>query len=820
MAATNWAQQAEVIAHHYGKGKETILADGSWHTLCPIHGDSGTPNLHVTPTEKSILLHCHACGDTNKPELIKAVSSEFKISDKTANRQRTLKKDQRGTWINPVLSSAPSIPRECYLNKVHGARAPDLLWAYLNKNKEVILYNARFNVQEPDGKTSKIYRRLALYTPIGEPENMVWSWYGPDTELPLYGLEQLIDDWWTRPILLVEGEKAADAARLHFPDMVVIAFPGGANNYNRINWEPLLGDKLVTQATLWPDNDKAGQAMAHGAQSLSTFLLKRGVKVKVVPVFEQKALPNKWDLADPLPEHWGEEQLQSLLDKAEYAEVGETARVSQYCATLKSLDLSTQEFLNRSKLSCETHASSAESQCKRCPQYQRLDCPDDINYVSDMQLDWLFVTRHKTFFNVRTKEELDTQGFNALWASSPNHTLTGPTAAASTMLNSPMTSKVYDHTYRPNGTLIVTDESGQKRLNAWQGFALTPVYDTPPAPWLELAEYLVTDLTLREHILDWMAFLIQRPEQKVNHGLLLISSTQGVGKDSFVEPLREIFGNGNSRDITSRNLDSSFNEYLLQTKLLVISELDTIGHRNSTYDYMKPLLAAPPTKLNINVKGMKQIEIDNLVQVIAFSNKDVPVAIEDTDRRLLIYDIPHTQDQRWSSDKFQNYYAWLRNGGAREVFGWLAQRDISAFDASAPAPHTEAKTRMAEGADQRTAFILDMIRNFAPPFHRDLLSSADMMEFLREEYGSRVRFPSLERALVRHDSGKLNRRLRIGNDRVTLFACRHYKFWAKQSDETLKRAYQGNWSDMRPIGADETKAPPVPGPKTEEFPDL
>lgn len=799
-AQINWVTQAESIAHHFGKGKEAAQGDGSWMTLCPEHGDSDKPNLHVTAADDKILLHCHVCGDGRKKEIVKHVADHFLLSATGSTKAvPVLGRKERGRWINPVPSNGPSLPKDCYIDKAHGRRAPDLMWAYLDQNKQVMMFNARFNLQADDGTITKTYRRLALYCPLAGPEVPTWSWFGPDDTLPLYGLEQLIGEWWLRPVMLVEGEKAADAAREIFKETIVLAFPGGANNYSRVNWEPLVGPKKLSQVVIWPDNDKAGKAMAEGSASLSTFLLKYDIRTKVVPVFDVPQLTNKWDLADPLPESWTTAHLYELLEKAEYAEVADIARVSRYCGTLAEKSLTLEEFRKTSQLLCDTLALTPGSRCSFCPQYGRIPKPADLTFIPDVQLDWVYLTRHKSFHNVRTQEELDSQGFNAKWADDPSYALTGPASATNRLLADPVTSKAYDYGYFPKGRAIVTDHNGQRRLNIWKGFALEPSTAAEPTPWLNLGTYLITDEDMREHIYNWLAFTVQHPDKKINHGLLLVSNTQGVGKDTFVEPLRLIFGRGNAKDIGSRALDSQFNEYLLQTKLLIITELDTIGHRNSTYDYLKPLLAAPPTQLNINVKGLKQIEIENLVQVIAFSNKMVPVAIEDNDRRLAIYDIQHSPDQRWTSAQFTEYYQWMYNGGPAQVMGWLMKRDLSKFDHTAPAPNSEAKTIMAEGSQPRMAMLLDRIRDKVAPFHSDLVLCSDVTEALYSR-NNNIRVGEFERYMGKYNAGRITVRIRLDDgSRNYLFACRHFSFWDKQSEDTLRRAYRGQWADMQPL---------------------
>lgn len=109
---------------------------------------------------------------------------------------------------------------------------------------------------------------------------------------PLYGLHLLAQ----RPdadVLMVEGEKAAEAARSLFPDSVVVTWAGGANNARKVDVEPLAGRRV----TAWPDNDPAGRQAARLVLACS---IEAGAKAAAM-VDVPDAFPAKWDLADPLP---------------------------------------------------------------------------------------------------------------------------------------------------------------------------------------------------------------------------------------------------------------------------------------------------------------------------------------------------------------------------------------------------------------------------------------------------------------------------------------------------------------------------------------
>jgi putative DNA primase/helicase len=116
-----------------------------------------------------------------------------------------------------------------------------------------------------------------------------WLWKAPPAPRPLYGKRQLALKP-NAPVLVVEGEKTADAAALLYPSAVVVTWPSGCKAIDRADWSPLAGRRCV----LWPDADDVGrEAMA----KLAIRLLKAGAD-QVRIVHPPADVPEGWDLAD------------------------------------------------------------------------------------------------------------------------------------------------------------------------------------------------------------------------------------------------------------------------------------------------------------------------------------------------------------------------------------------------------------------------------------------------------------------------------------------------------------------------------------------
>jgi hypothetical protein len=135
--------------------------------------------------------------------------------------------------------------------------------------------------------------RRKLFVPItyGTLEGRVgWHKRHPAAPLPLYGLNRLAT-MPDAPVILCEGEKSADAARMMFPDHACISWCGGAQRADHADLAPLRGRDVI----IWPDNDPEGAAAAATIHA----------KLPLARVVRVDDLGESDDAADVAPEHPG-----------------------------------------------------------------------------------------------------------------------------------------------------------------------------------------------------------------------------------------------------------------------------------------------------------------------------------------------------------------------------------------------------------------------------------------------------------------------------------------------------------------------------------
>ena len=109
----------------------------------------------------------------------------------------------------------------------------------------------------------------------------------------LYGLDKLARAKPDAPVLLVEGERTADAAQKLFPEHVCMAWGHDAQSASRADYSPLRGRNVI----IWPVNCGPNR---RAAMNVGAILKKVGAYPLLLPLPD--SLPTNWNLADAPPD--------------------------------------------------------------------------------------------------------------------------------------------------------------------------------------------------------------------------------------------------------------------------------------------------------------------------------------------------------------------------------------------------------------------------------------------------------------------------------------------------------------------------------------
>lgn len=197
----------------------------------------------------------------------------------------------RAEWtpVLPVPEGTPDAPTR-YSRKIDGERVQlrfTARWAYHDANGALLGYAVRYEL--PDGSSKDVVPQT--YCRNEATGELAWRWQSFPRPRPLYNLPALVavPD---RTVLIVEGEKTADAAALLFPTCTVVTWPGGCKATKHVDWSALSGRRVM----IWPDRDAPGyEAALWIANKLTS--LRCVVKIILPPEHERL---DRWDLADDL----------------------------------------------------------------------------------------------------------------------------------------------------------------------------------------------------------------------------------------------------------------------------------------------------------------------------------------------------------------------------------------------------------------------------------------------------------------------------------------------------------------------------------------
>lgn len=649
---------------------------------CPVHHGKDNNCAVWIDDKDTIAAHCHSHGCA----VTKLLQDEH---DPRVKRGPISKDDRkRATWLKS--SQAPTFePPRTFRDKQYTRQ-----WMYTDSDG----IPTNFIVVRYDGHDDKvtipfIFARL----PDGREE---WIARAP-TSPQWYNPRAIREDI----VVIVEGEKAASHGQKHCPEYGWMSWSGGASNYNKMDLSILDGKRVI----LWPDNDEPGHKWAFkGDNNLYDKLNNPAVVI--------------WDggKGSDVADIEEAEQIRELLRSAGNVEEMRLKAIYDECAIAS--DVHMNEEMSKS-MPCGFAEKCAHCRFKYIPGIAH---PADLISADPHMKDYAYIETEEIYVDMRSMHTLTASSFNMRLAAEPGYGLTASVTAVRQFGEDPGSLKVRAREFRPGQPLLIDNKLNMGLTVPWTRT------DVPPTRWIRVAQHVFGDRPDElEHVLDWLAYTIQQPDKKINH-TLLVKGKPGVGKSLFFAPIQRALRRvAQERVVKSEDIDSNFSGFLENCKLLVMEELNLAAGGHSVANKLKTIQASPPEYIMVNPKYGRQFEIPNVVNIIAYSNNDLPIKLEENQRRWYVIetDAPPIEEMEWYSE---SYGTAMVETEIDSILTYLHDRSIAHFN-----PYQ--RPAMSEAAQQ---MILDSVtgyRDLAPSIKDiewpDLVSLKEVKATLERDVG-------------------------------------------------------------------------------------
>lgn len=173
-------------------------------------------------------------------------------------------------------------------------------------------------------------------------------------------------------------------------------------------------------------------------------------------------------------------------------------------------------------------------------------------------------------------------------------------------------------------------------FNVWRGFRNVPTKGADFSVFHEVLWLIANgDRAVFDYIENYFAHIIQKPYQRTNVSIV-IQGEQGVGKDTFVNGVgygvlgREYFY---STKTPENDVFAKFNSALARKLVIKFEEADFKTNKENA-SKLKGLITEEV--VHIEKKNKDPIDLENYTNIVMTTNNDVPVVLEETDRRFML----------------------------------------------------------------------------------------------------------------------------------------------------------------------------------------
>lgn len=214
-----------------------------------------------------------------------------------------------------------------------------------------------------------------------------------------------------------------------------------------------------------------------------------------------------------------------------------------------------------------------------------------------------------------------------------------------------------------------------------------------------------------DYFVNWLSYIA---DTKNKTGVaIILRGIQGTGKGVLWEQLIcRLVGEKYTIQINNDMLKNHFNGFLENKLFINPNEIKgEFKDGNTIYEKLKEWITDP--YINLDDKHTKVKKTKNYFNMIMFSNNDVPLQIQGSDRRYTVYETKNRTLKDVAEKDFKyNHIKYFINGVKKEVDGFLTDLVRYKYDISKAtvAQDTEEKQRIYHASMTKAEILADKIR--------------------------------------------------------------------------------------------------------------
>lgn len=335
------------------------------------------------------------------------------------------------------------------------------------------------------------------------------------------------------------------------------------------------------------------------------------------------------------------------------------------------------------------------------------------------------------------------------------------------------------------------------KLNLWPGWPVEPKRGDVSL-FTELLRYQTASLTADERrwFLQWLAYPVQHPGEKLYAAVVLWSRDTGTGKTLLAETIGRVYGETFAR-VTEYQLHAPWTDWLAHRQL-VLGEEVTGSDRRAEANRLKYLVTSEV--VDVNRKYQVPYSIRSCVNFIFTSNEPDAFLLDAKERRYFVVEVGAGNvpkpPERWFT---HTYDSWYKSLDAAAALRWHLERvDLTGFNPRGRAPVTEARDDMVRMSGTELDLVMRellaspdaYLRLGDSPITRDLFTVTELIAILDPDGRQRFTRIGVSKAL-RRAGAPPGHGTKTARGFARLFALRNADAWARATHSQRAAHYEG-----------------------------